>query len=71
MNSEEGREEMNANAIEELTSGDGWDWMSLVEGRLPAVANIGIHIFVALAAYWIGRRVIKSRGLGDVYKRQF
>ncbi len=47
MNSEEGREEMNANAIEELTSGDGWDWMSLVEGRLPAVANIGIHIFVA------------------------
>ncbi len=49
---------MDANAIEELTSGGGWDWKSLVEGKLPAVANVCIHILVALVAYWIGRRVI-------------
>lgn len=45
-------------AVNELTSGGGWDWMPLLEGKLPAVANVCVHIVVAVAAYWIGRKLI-------------
>lgn len=47
------------NAIDELTTGGGWDWMPFLEGKFPAIANIGIHILVAIVAYWVGRKLIK------------